>query len=316
MYARKNNRAHAHHKCHYEIASHSFTYHKYNDEQLIADLLTENQGNLGMIVRISRSKRTAVRHTLFQPLAILDLEWEHRPKANLQRPKAVQVAWPLCSLPTDPYKLSIAMFVAEVLHHAIKQEPDSHTIFNYVLRSVQWLDVCQSGFANFHLVFLLRLTHFLGFMPNVEDAREGDYFDLRASCFTAQQPSHADFLAPRDAALVPKLMRMRYDTMRFSISMVPNARACSSMSTFTTGCTCQTFPNSSRWLCSRTCLHTEAPRSMGYSKSATNTIPLWGILSSLNALQGNASTKYYHQTLTSNATSKRHLKTPPSKRYL
>lgn len=188
---------------------------KYNDEQLIADLLTENQGNLGMIVRISRSKRTAVRHTLFQPLAILDLEWEHRPKANLQRPKAVQVAWPLCSLPTDPYKLSIAMFVAEVLHHAIKQEPDSHTIFNYVLRSVQWLDVCQSGFANFHLVFLLRLTHFLGFMPNVEDAREGDYFDLRASCFTAQQPSHADFLAPRDAALVPKLMRMRYDTMRF-----------------------------------------------------------------------------------------------------
>ena len=188
---------------------------KYNDEQLIADLLTENQGNLGMIVRISRSKRAAVRHTLFQPLAILDLEWEHRPKANLQRPKAVQVAWPLCSLPTAPYKLSIAMFVAEVLHHAIKQEPDSHTIFNYVLRSVQWLDVCQSGFANFHLVFLLRLTHFLGFMPNVEDAREGDYFDLRASCFTAQQPSHADFLAPRDAALVPKLMRMRYDTMRF-----------------------------------------------------------------------------------------------------
>ena len=52
-------------------------------------------------------------------------------------------------------------------------------------------------------------------MPNVEDAQQGDYFDLRAACFVRQQPPHPDFLRPEDAALVPKLMRMRYDSMRF-----------------------------------------------------------------------------------------------------
>lgn len=188
---------------------------RYNDSQLIVDLLTEEMGCVSMMVRISRSKRAAVRHTLFQPLAVLDVEWEHRPKANLQKPKAVQVALPLVSLPFDPYKNSIALFVAEVLRYALRNEPDTRVIYNYVVRSVEWLDTCEGGFSNFHLVFLLRLTHFLGFMPLVEDVQEGSFFDLRASCFVPTQPLHSDFLAPIDAALVPKLLRMRYDTMRF-----------------------------------------------------------------------------------------------------
>lgn len=188
---------------------------KYNDTQIIANVLTEEMGCVGMIVRISRTKRATVRHALFQPLAILDIEWEHRPKATLQKPTAVQVGYPLTSLPYDPYKSSIALFVAEALYHALKNEPDARAIYNYVVRSVQWLDTCEHGFANFHLVFLLHLTHFLGFMPNADDAKSGSYFDLRASCFTAQQPPHADFLNPADAAVVPKLLRMRYDTMRF-----------------------------------------------------------------------------------------------------
>lgn len=186
---------------------------KYNDESLIVNLLTQQCGCLGMLVRISRSKRAAVRHALFQPLAILDIEWDEHPKANLQRPKTAQSAYPFGSIPFDPHKSAISLFIAEFLHHAIRSEPDSKSIYEYVVHSIKWLDACQEGFANFHLVFLLRLTRFLGFMPNVEHAFEGAYFDLRCSCFVAEQPTHPDFLNPVDAALVPKLLRMRYGTM-------------------------------------------------------------------------------------------------------
>ena len=188
---------------------------RYNDEQLIVDLLTELAGCVTMMVRISRSKRAAVRHSLFQPLALLEMEWDERPRANFQRPKAVQVAVPFCSLPFDAAKSCIALFLAEVLHHSVRNEPDARLLYNYIARSVEWLDTCTQGYANFHLVFLLHLAHFLGFMPNVEEAAPGDYFDLRAACFVPQQPPHPDFLTPTDAALVPKLMRMRYDSMRF-----------------------------------------------------------------------------------------------------
>lgn len=188
---------------------------KYNDEHFIANLLTEQQGCVGMLVRISRAKRTAVRHALFQPLAVLSVEWQERPRAELQRPTAANTLLNLSTVPYDPYKGAMALFLAEFLYHAVKSEPDHQSIFTYVLRSIEWLDACETGFASFHLMFLLRLTRFLGFMPNVETAQPGYYFDLRSSDFTAEQPLHPDFLEPRDAALVPLLMRMRYDNMRF-----------------------------------------------------------------------------------------------------
>ena len=188
---------------------------RYNDEQLIVDLLTEEIGCVSMMVRISRSKRAAIKHTLFSPLAILDIEWDNRPKANLQRPKAVQVGIPLVSLSHDVFKMSISMFVAETLHHAVRIEPDWRAIYNYAVRSIQWLDTCKKGYNNFHLVFLLRLTRFLGFIPNIEGALSTDYFDLRSSCFVKSQPPHPDYLTPEYASIIPKLLRMRYETMRF-----------------------------------------------------------------------------------------------------
>lgn len=188
---------------------------RYNDESIIANLLTADQGCVGMMVRISRSKRAAVKHSLFQPLMILDIEWNHKPKASLQRPQMVQAVYPFTSLPFSPTKMGIGLFVAEVLYHAVKNEPDTHAIFEYTMRSIEWFDMCEDGFANFHLVFLLHLTHFLGFMPNAYEARPGYYFDLRGACFTRQQPPHPDFLSPTDASLVPKILRMRYSNMRF-----------------------------------------------------------------------------------------------------
>ena len=187
---------------------------KYSDEALIVDLLTPKSGCVSMMVRVSRSKRAAVRHTLFQPLAILEVEWTERPKANLQRPTAAQSAFPFSSLPYDPYKSAMALFLSEFLHHAVRTQPDAESVFEFVCRSIEWLDTCEKNFSNFHLVFLLRLTRFLGFMPNMEGYINGDYFDLRSSCFTPSQPLHPDFLSPEDAALVPKLMRMKYATMR------------------------------------------------------------------------------------------------------
>lgn len=188
---------------------------RYNDESIIANLLTADQGCVGMMVRISRSKRAAVKHSLFQPLMILDIEWNHKPKASLQRPQMVQAVYPFTSLPFSPTKMGIGLFVAEVLYHAVKNEPDTHAIFEYTMRSIEWFDMCEDGFANFHLVFLLHLTLFLGFMPNAYEARPGYYFDLRGACFTRQQPPHPDFLSPTDASLVPKILRMRYSNMRF-----------------------------------------------------------------------------------------------------
>ena len=73
----------------------------------------------------------------------------------------------------------------------------------------------QQLFANFHLVFMLRLSRFIGFFPNLEEMAEGDWFDLRNGVFTSIRPLHPDFLRPDEAAKIGTLMRMNYDNMRF-----------------------------------------------------------------------------------------------------
>ena len=86
-------------------------------------------------------------------------------------------------------------------------------LFDYVVNSIQWLDGQEDRFANFHLVFLMRLSRFLGFYPNLEDYAPGDYFDLRESVFCSLPPLHRDFLQPEDAEKVQLMMRMDYPTM-------------------------------------------------------------------------------------------------------
>lgn len=206
---------------------------KYNEDSIIANLLTEERGCMSMIVRISRAKRAAVRHTLFQPPAILHIEWTDRPRAELQRPTAVQSAFPFSSIPYDPYKNAMALFLSEFLYYAIKSEPDARSLFEYLERSLEWLDTAEHGYSNFHLVFLLRLTRFLGFAPNIHHATAGCYFDLRGSCFTEQVPAHNDYLEPRDAALVPTLLRMAFGNMHvFKFSGAERSRLLEYINTY------------------------------------------------------------------------------------
>ena len=192
---------------------------KYNDAQIICHVLTEQAGSVAFMVRICRSPRAAVRHTLFQPMALLELEWNQRAAGGLRHPRAVQTATPLVSIPFHPHKAAIALFLSEFLYHATRGEDPSPGLFAYIYRSVEWLDTCRGSFANFHLVFLLRLAHFLGFEPNLPTARAGYYFDLEAGSFVPDRPPHAHSVAPEDAARLPLLMRMDYGTMhlfRFS----------------------------------------------------------------------------------------------------
>lgn len=186
---------------------------KYNDESFIAETLTEGHGRVSFLVRISRSPRAAVRHTLFQPLALLTICWNHREGNALKRPKSVGVSTPLVSIPYDPRKSAVALFLSEFLQAAIKVEVASELLFQYIYTSVEWFDTAPKDFANFHLVFLLHLVGFLGFAPNLEDYRPGDGFDLEAGRFTAYSPLNKHFLLPEDAARLPLLRRMNFATM-------------------------------------------------------------------------------------------------------
>lgn len=199
---------------------------KYNDASLIADVYTEVQGRTSFLVPVPRSRRTLVKPSLFQPLALVEVEADFRPNVSLFKVKEARSAYPFSSLPYDPYKSSIALFLSEFLCRALREEAENRPLFAYLQHSVVWLDECRSGFANFHLVFLMRLSRFLGLYPNLEGYSEGCYFDLQNACFTPRKPlAHSNYIGPQEASRLTTLMRMNYDTMHlFGMSRAERAR--------------------------------------------------------------------------------------------
>ena len=181
---------------------------KYGESRLIVDLFTRSQGHLSFIVNIPRTSNSKVKKQFFQPLSLLDIEVDIRPKVQLQKFSDVRLLQPFSSIPFEPFKLSISLFISEFLYYALRSEQQNEHLFDYVVNSIQWLDAQEDRFANFHLVFLMRLIRFLGFYPNLDDYVSGDYFDLRESVFCKMPPVHRDFLEPQEAEKVQLLMRM------------------------------------------------------------------------------------------------------------
>ena len=187
---------------------------KYNDKKNIVHVFTEQNGRMSFLIPAVRSRKSTVNNVLFQPLSLVEFEAEIRLKSSLHPIKEAKLWYPFQTLPYDPYKSGIALFLAEFLFRALKEETENESLYAYLVHSIQWLDTCERSFANFHLVFLMRLSRFLGLFPYIEHYQEGDYFDMLNACFTHQQPLNGMFVQPQEAAHIHNLMRMRYDTMQ------------------------------------------------------------------------------------------------------
>ena len=192
------------------IVLHAF---KYGETRMIVDMYTREHGRLSFAVPLPKSSKGRMKKQFFQPLTLLSIEVDVRPRLQLQKLASAAILTPLPSLQTEPVKLSVTLFLAEFLYHALKGEQQNAPLFDYVVNSLQWLDSADGQTANFHLVFVMRLARFLGFYPNLDDYSPGDFFDLRASTFCRQQPLHRDVLQPQEAEKVQLMMRMDYATM-------------------------------------------------------------------------------------------------------
>ena len=186
---------------------------KFGEDKTIVEMLTADFGRVSFVCRIPKTQKGKLKKQFFQPLTMLFIEFDHRQGGGLQRLRDVQMAQPFTSIPFDAAKLSISLFVAEFLLHATRGEQRNEPLFQYVENSILWLDGQTRSFANFHLVFMMRLSRFIGFFPNLEDYHEGDFFDLRNGSFAAVRPLHSDFVEPAEAAHIGLLMRMGFESM-------------------------------------------------------------------------------------------------------
>ena len=84
---------------------------KYNDTSNIVEMYTELSGRASFLVTVPRSKKATVKSVLFQPLALIEFEADYRPNTSLFRIKEAKSFSPFTSIPYDPFKSAIDLFL-------------------------------------------------------------------------------------------------------------------------------------------------------------------------------------------------------------
>ena len=166
---------------------------KYGEGGLIVDVFSEQRGAMSFAVRKPRGRHSTLHTVLLSPLSLLQLDYDYRDNRRLQQIDDMQLLEPYNSMPYHPVKQTIALFLSEFLYYTLRNEQHNPSLFLYIATALRWLDAAQSGMANYPATFLIRLTRFLGIMPDSDEA--------------------CRMLTPQERTLVPLIMRMDFHNM-------------------------------------------------------------------------------------------------------
>ncbi len=181
---------------------------RFNDKSLIVKCFTQSDGIKSYFVRDAFSaKKTNQKIAYFQPLTILEVVATHKKNANLHYFSEIRTAIPFQTIHTDFVKSTIVMFIAEMLHHSIHEEEQNNNLFLFIETALLWLDQHEAS-TNFHLIFTVEITKFLGFYPDISNV-DLPYFDVKEGFFVPTQCATA--LGVSETLLFKKLLKLTFD---------------------------------------------------------------------------------------------------------
>lgn len=181
---------------------------KFQEKSLIVKCFTKSDGLKSYFIQSAfSSKKSNQKIAYFQPLNILEIEANHKNKGTLEHFKEVKLAYNYQNINTDIVKSSIILFLSEVLHNSIFEEEKNENLFSYLETSLLWLDT-HDTISNFHLIFLIQLTKFLGFYPELQET-DAAYFDMIDGVFSPFQGTNC--INEQETKLLKKLLHLRFE---------------------------------------------------------------------------------------------------------
>ena len=159
---------------------------KYSDNDLIVKCYTERFGVQSYLLRgILKSKKGKLKTAYFQLFSQLELIVNYRETRSLQSISEVKPFAFYQSIYSNVAKSAIVMFLAEVLSGVLREEENNELLFTYIETTLLWLDA-NDEYSNFHLLFLLNLSRYLGFYPDLNNS-DSTFFNLEDGKFQSKK---------------------------------------------------------------------------------------------------------------------------------
>lgn len=151
------------------------SYLKYGDNGLVVRCYTEKSGAKSFIVKNAFSGKRK-KASVFTALNQVHIIYEERKGNELIYPKEFESAIHYKSIYTEPLKVSVVLFLSEILSLVLKEEESNPALYHFIANEINEFDSQTAFYPDFHLWFLFNLTRYLGFYPHYSD--ELNYFDL------------------------------------------------------------------------------------------------------------------------------------------
>lgn len=184
----------------------------YSDTSVVVQIFTEKFGNQSYLINGVKRPKAKIRMNMLQPLHLLEMVVYHKSAGNIQRVSELRNQPVFQTIPYDIARSSITLFLNEVLYKCLRQHEADEVLFEFLFHAIEILDSMDEGVANFHLYFLLRLTRFLGFYPDLKSSHY-PFFDLKDGVYRSHQPPHAFILEPPFTAIWTSLLNSNFNEL-------------------------------------------------------------------------------------------------------
>lgn len=180
----------------------------YSESSLVVQVYTFEFGRLSLLVHGAKKKKSRNKSALFEPLSLIEIAGNFSNTEKLIRPTEVKINIPLIHIQSSIHKRLIALFISEVLHKCVKESFAEKDLYLFIENSLQFLDQAEDNVSNFHLVFLMNLSKYIGFYPL---SGMGDYFSVSDGQFSNVVPISGKYLSGDDKDVFHSLLGIKID---------------------------------------------------------------------------------------------------------
>lgn len=142
----------------------------FRETSIIARFFTEFHGVQSFIASGVRSAKSGMSPGLFQPLSPVEIVHYLDERKDLNRLVDIKPEGIIHSIPLNPAKIAISIFVAEYLCRILRDSQENAAFFSYILNWIRSLDESSNGFESGHIAFVWHSFSYLGIVP--EDWKE------------------------------------------------------------------------------------------------------------------------------------------------
>jgi DNA repair protein RecO len=197
---------------------------RYGDSSLITKVFTENFGLQSFMIKGAFNRTSKNRAAFFQNMNIINFVMTSKSEnQSLGFLKDVEIAYSYQSIPFEMSKSAITIYMCELLTKTLTGQEQNVALYQFVRKSLMWLDLVDDKYANFPLFFTLEISRFLGFYPKADYVPYA-YFDLTEGHFSKQKPYHPYYLDNADSKILADIIGKTIDELSNISLSVTNRR--------------------------------------------------------------------------------------------